>query len=305
MRTAPGMFATGLLVCITAVPLAAGIVLMSDHSPALPVAIAIAIAGAAAMLLTRDLTRAMFLGFLVVLPFDISKALLPPDTVYYYPGFWLSISDLFLLGFLLPWFFGRKLIGREPFLTNPLVPFAIVYTAYLWVSALMAVSPTHGMVMALTHTKFLVAFLAISDYVRKPADLHAAGLAFAAGLVIELTIVAAQLVTRSYLQIPGTGLADTGNLTFSGGIQTFRPTGFLKHPIALADYLVFMLLPGAALVLAGRRSIGRAWGFILLLTLGAGIALVATLSTACFQVFFATSRWPRSDCRAPRSHSDS
>lgn len=276
MRSAWGPSAAA--IPLIGIPVALGIVMLSDQSPAWPLALAFALAGAAAMLFSKDMTRALFLGFLFALPFDIAKGVLAPDVVNYYPGFWISLSDLFLYGFLAFWFFGRKLVQREPCLWHPLARFGLLYTGYLWMSAILAVDPVHGMVMAVTHTKYLVAFLAVSDYIRKPADLRAPALALSAGLALQLLMVGAQLVTRSYLQFRGTNLSDTGNLTFSGGFQAFRPTGFLKHPIALADYLAFLLLPATGLLLAGRREIGRRWIPLLLLTLGGGFALVATLS---------------------------
>jgi putative inorganic carbon (HCO3(-)) transporter len=278
MRSVWGMSVAAAGIATAGIPVAIGIVMLSDLSPALPLALALALAGAAAMLLTRDLARACFLVFLFALPFDVAKGVLPPDVVNYYPGFWISLSDVFLYGFLALWFFGRKLIGRERYRSNDLVPFALIYTGYLWLSACLAVDVWHGIVMAVTHTKYLVAFLAISDFVRKPSDLRAPAYAFSIGLALQLSMIGAQLVTRSYLQFRGTNLADTGNLTFSGGFQAFRPTGFLKHPIALADYLVFLLLPAAGLLLAGPRVIGGRWFPLLLLTAGGAFALVATLS---------------------------
>lgn len=265
-------------IALVGVPVALVLVMLADQSPAWPLALAVGLAGVAGMLLSRDLTRALFLGFLFALPFDIAKGVLAPNVVNYYPGFWISLSDLFLYGFLAFWFFGRKLVQREPWHRHALLRFGLVYTGYLWVSAILAVDPLQGMVMAVTHTKYLIAFVAVFDYVRKPADLRAAAVVLAAGLTCQLVMVGAQLVTRSYLQFRGTNLADTGNLTFSGGFQAIRPTGFLKHPIALADYLVFLLLPATGLLLAGRRVLGGRWFPLLLLTFGGGFALVATLS---------------------------
>lgn len=273
---------------LAAVLLGLTLVALSQESIAWTVLILVGLTVLAALLLSGDPPRALFLAFITTLPVGISKAVIPPDIVYYYPGLAISVADVFLLAFAPVWLYQLKVVRREALRSSPLLGFAVIYTAYLWFSAAVAVDPVAGAIMALTHTKFLLAFVIVADYVRTPGDVKAVLGAVAVGLVLQLATVAAQTVTGSALALQGSKLADPGNLTFSGGVYAFRPAGLLEHPIALADHLVFVLPALAGFAMLGPRALGLfRWWRLSALGLFTLAALLLTLSRGGWIAFAA------------------
>jgi hypothetical protein len=82
------------------------------------------------------------------------------------------------------------------------------------------------------------------------------------------------------LQLPGSrGLTSGIAVNFGGEATTVKPTGFMSHPNALAHDLTVMLLPASAPRLMGPgRLPPHIWQLSLIMTVGMGLALLATLS---------------------------
>ncbi len=228
-----------------------------------------------------DLKRVALFMLVLTTPVDLSKALIVEGGVYS-PGLSLFLSDIFFLSLLALWSFHRIIVLRTPVSLDQLHRVALLFLAWLWVSATYSQDVMAGALAALTYTKFFVTYFLLTQLIRKPADLRLVLLAFFAGFVLQALYVGAQVLTGSALEFQGAKSTHLGtHLVFgsAGGMHAFRPAGFLHHPNVLADYLVFLLPPAAALSLLGRRRIGRgAWmAAVAVLVAGTGM-LVVTLS---------------------------
>lgn len=266
---------------------AAVIVLLSDQSAVWAAVIALMLAFGAAMFWSGAPKKALFHAFLITLPVDISKALIVPVGEIYTPGLYASVSDVIFFAYAALWF-SEKILARQRLARlDAITKLAIVFTLYMWVSALVADDSFAGALVAITHTKHLLIFVIIADTIRSDRHIKEVMLALSAGLALQLAMVAAQQTTGVYIELAGAKMANPGNLVFigEGGLHTFRPTGFLNHPIMLAGYLVLLLLPLFALVLAGRRRLGRAWAVSVLLFFGAACALILTLARSGWVAF--------------------
>lgn len=228
-----------------------------------------------------DLQRVALFMLILTTPVDLSKALIVEGGVYS-PGLSLFLSDIFFLALLALWGFRRIIVLRAPVRFDHGHRVALLFLAWLWVSATYSQDVMAGVLAAVTYTKFFVTYYLLTQLIRKPADLRLVLLAFSVGFAMQVLYVAAQMLTGSSLEFQGAKATHLGtNLVFgsAGGLHAFRPSGFLHHPNVLADYLVFLLPPAAALVLLGKRVIGRgAWlAALAMLVAGTGM-LVVTLS---------------------------
>lgn len=225
-----------------------------------------------------DPTRALYSTFVVTVSIDISKALVEEGGVYE-PGLSVSLADPFLFGFLALWLFDKLFVRRERFRLDPAIVGALLLTLYLALSISWAVYPFAGGLLLVSHLKYFLVFVAVVDYVRTPALIRTTILAIAFGLCLNLAMVAAQVLSGGAIAIQGFKTAKDTVITFAeAGGGAFRPYGFLSHPNILGGYLVFLIPLMFALVLLGRRHIGRARFVSLLLLMASAAALVLSLS---------------------------
>lgn len=267
--------------------LASIVVLLSDQSLAWVILTVPALGFAAMMFLGKNPKKALLYTFLLTVPIDISKALIVPISDIYTPGLYANVSDVFFVGYALLWLFEKTLVQRVRIELDAITKLALIFTVYMWISAVLSADVFGGLLVAVTHTKFFLIFLILIDTIKEPKQLKEIMLVLAGGLLLQLGMVAAQQLTGSYLALAGAKVAETGNLVFAaaGGVHAFRPTGFLNHPILLADYLVFLLLPLFGLILLGSKRLGVVWLISLLLFFGALGALVLTLARGGWVAF--------------------
>jgi O-antigen ligase len=225
-----------------------------------------------------DPTRALYSAFVATVSIAISKGLVAEGGVYE-PGLSVSLADPFLFGFLVLWLFDKLFVRRERFRLDPAIVGALLLTLYLALSISWAVYPFAGGLALVSHVKYFAVLVAVVDYVRTPALIRTTILAIAFGLCINLAMVAAQVLTGGAIVVQGFKSAEDTVITFAeAGGGAFRPYGFLGHPNTLGGYLVFLIPPMFALVLLGRRHIGRTWFVSLLLLMASAAALVLSLS---------------------------
>ncbi len=228
-----------------------------------------------------DPTRALYSAYMVTVSINISKGLVAEGGVYE-PGLSVSLADPFLFGFLALWLFDKLLVRHERFHLDPAVIAALLLTVYLAISISWAIYPFAGGLAFVSHLKYFLVLVAVVDYVRTPALIRITILAIAFGLCINLAMVAAQVLTGGAIAIQGFKTAKDTVIMFGDAGGAFRPYGFLAHPNVLGSYLVLLIPPLFALVLLGRRSIGRVWSVALLLFMASAAALVLSLSRAAW-----------------------
>lgn len=229
------------------------------------------------MVWSGDPTRALYSAFVATVSINISKGLVAEGGVYE-PGLSVSLADPFLFGFLALWWFDKQFVRHEHFHLDPAIIAALLFTVYLAISISWAVYPFAGALAFVSHLKYFLVLVAVVDYVRTPALIRTTLLAIAFGLCINLAMVAAQVLSGGAIAIQGFKTAKDTVIMFGDAGGAFRPYGFLAHPNTLGVYLVFLIPPLFALVLLGRRIIGRAWTVALWLFMASAAALVLSLS---------------------------
>ncbi len=219
--------------------------------------------------------------FVFTIPIDMTKGIVAHGGVYT-PGLYISLSDLFFFGFFLVWIFQKMIVNREPFHVGPLGKAAILFTGYLWLSALMAYDVQAGIFAALRHSLYLVMFLSVSDYIRTTGQLRHVLLALACGFVLQIGVSVIQVGSGGSFQIQGikTALPAETRLTFdaAGGLSALRPNGLLTHPNSLGNYLDFVMVLVLSIFFMGKKMVGRTWYWSVALLFGGMGALMLTLS---------------------------
>lgn len=282
MRASPQLAWGGAAYALFALALSAacatGLVMAAHLTVPWLVLALVAMTGAAIAAWSGNPKQVLMQGFLVTVTVDISKALIVPGGVYA-PGLSLWVSDIFFCGYFVLWL-GGKILRKERLRVVPLARYGFVFVLFMWASTLYSEDPLTGALTALMNTKFYLMFLVLSDDLRRPEQLRAVLVAFAAALALQVMMTAAQLASGSYLAIQGSKVTTLGTeLAFgTGDTLTFRPSGFMQHPNVLADFLVFVLPPLTALTLLGARRLGRAWLVAAGLLLAGLAALLITLS---------------------------
>lgn len=239
-----------------------------------------------------DLKNFLLYVYFLTLPVDLTKALAVPSGTYS-PGLWLTLSDLPLIPLILLWLFDKKVVRGERLPRSGLHTIAVLNLAWCWVGAFLPHQRLVGVLAAIGYTKYYLAFLVISDFVRTPQQWRTLLQAVGLGLAVQVTMVVLQFVTNSRLEIQGEKLTTVGTrLVFEGAnaVHAFRPSGFLHHPNVLADYLVFLLPTLLAFALIGRRVLGRrAWIVSMVLLAGGFSALMISLSRGGWLAFGAAA----------------
>jgi O-antigen ligase len=264
--------------------LGGAILLLSGGSVALPAAIVVALLGLSSMVWFRGSLRRYFLVLLFfVAPFDLSKALVPPLDQFHSPGLYLSVAHLVLLGLLVAWGVERLLVRRVPLQRTPLDTLAFIYLAWIWVSALNA--PGDKLLQgstAMAYSLCVLGFYVVSHAIQSMKEVALLLKAVLLGLAVQTLHVTAQMLTHSYLPLPGSKAAQgvLSTLNFGGqDAAAFRPVGAFDHPNALADYLTLLFIPALAFVLMGPQRVARRAWWAALLTLGiSGLLLLVGLS---------------------------
>lgn len=235
----------------------------------------------------RQVRRPLLAALFFLAPIDISKAVIAPLTSRYFPagpyfspGLYVSLAQMALLGLLLAWL-GRRIVleGRPPPLTN-LDAMAFAYLAFIWLRSIGTPQGILSIGTAGSYSLSVLAFYAASHALTDRSDLRVALRASLAVLMVTLAFVVAQAVTHNPLLLPGAkGDAEGVNVSLGGAADIFRPAGLMTHPNTLAHYLVIVLPIAAAYVLMGPRRLSRSiWLAALIAGLGAGVALLTTLS---------------------------
>jgi putative inorganic carbon (hco3(-)) transporter len=295
MLSRPPLVGNHLLGISLPVVLLAGLILaISDATPVWIALLFCALLFMAVIFFMGDTKTVFLFCFIMTCTIDITKKLASEGL----QGLSISISDIFLFLFLIYWFFDKKIVRKEKIYFSTLHKVALIYLIWIWINALTSQYPLAGILPAITTIKYYLIFVALSDYIENPEHIRTILYAFGAGLALQLPMVIAQFVTKSRLELQGIKQTAIGvRLLFEqgGGIEAFRPLGFLGHPNELADYLVFILPTLFLLSFLGRRKIGRIpWLLCTSLFISGLLCLVVTLSrggwlslTVAFAVLFA------------------
>lgn len=270
--------------CIVAIAccVSVGLVLTYGLSPAWLVLCALGAVTAVVIAWSGELTETLLYGLVATAPIAITKSILARGGVYR-PGLELSLVDVFLACLLLVWVVDLVMLRKRVHMPPPGVGVVIAIFAWAWVSALTAEDKVAGVLAAVNQTKFLAEFVVLYNVVTTPRVLRRVLIAAGAGLTLNLLMAAAQTVTGSSLAVQGVkgSSAASVELVYAAvdGMRAFRPSAFVLHPNAFADYLVIVLPVPILLVLLGRRRVGGAWWWSsLVLAAGGALALLVTLS---------------------------
>jgi hypothetical protein len=275
---------------------------LAGDSLALPMLLVVALAGLAAFLWYPGPKRRMWLVTLAfIAPFDLSKAIIPPLDRFYSPGLYFSLGHAAVLALTATWLFEHLLVNRLRLPLTKLDKIGLIFLAWVWLSALAA--PGDKVLLAgsaITYSLCVLAYYVVSHATQSTRDVMGMLKAFVAGLIVQAMHVSAQMLTHSFLPLPGAKVqgAATGNvLNFGGQGEAFRPIGAFDHPNALADYLTLIWAPSMALVLMGPSRIHRrVWwvalgvltvtSVLLLLTLSRGAWAASAVGLAVIAVTF-------------------
>jgi O-antigen ligase len=267
------------LAAAGAVATALALLLAADAGAAWIGLVVIAPLAIAVVLWSADAKTLLLQATVVTMTIDITKSVIPVAERYS-PGLAVSLSDLFLAGYVLLWALDKVLVRGARAGTHPLVKLGFLYTCFLWLSAAWADYPFGAAMFAVSHTKYFLLFAVVANDVRSMRQLRAVLCAVAVALVLNVAMALLQRAAGTPLMLQGAKIATVGSELVFGesGLTAFRPGGFMQHPLALAGFLI-LVLPGLlALALLGRQALGRTLWPALGLLAGALAALVLTLS---------------------------
>lgn len=224
-----------------------------------------------------------FLGLLFTCSIDINKALIAEGGIYT-PGLSLTLSDLFLIPLLLLWA-AEKIFNHTPRIYwTRLHNYVLLFLIWFCSTAVNSESKLAGILMCVNYIKYFLIFVLLADYIQSPRQIRLALYGLTAAVCIHLLMSMVDILSGGSFAIQGTKNTTVGTqLVFenAGGLQAFRPSGFMGHPNALADFLVFVAPPLFMLVLLGSRHIGhRTWIMVTAIFGLAIVMLVLTLSRA-------------------------
>ena len=278
---------------------------LTGEAMTLPVLMVLMVGGLAVLAWYPGPQRRLWLTLLAfVVPFDLSKAVIPPLDRFYSPGLYLSIGHVALLALAATWLTEHVLVRRLRLPLTRLDKIGLVFLAWVWLSALTA--PGDKLLLAgsaITYSLCVMVYYVVSHAIQSLHDVMSMLKAFVAGLVLQTLHVSGQMLTHSFLPLPGSKVMGpiVGNmLSFGGQGEAFRPIGAFDHPNALADYLTLLWAPALALVLMGASRIHRrVWWVALGVLLVSSALLLLTLSrgawaaSAVALVFIGVIFWRR------------
>lgn len=231
----------------------------------------------------KDIQNTLFLGFIFTSSIAITKAIVASGGIYT-AGLSLTLSDLFLLPLLFLWIIDRTIIRRQAIYWSRLHLLPLLFLLWLWFTAAIAEDKSAALFMCLDYSKYTLIFVMLADYIRTPRHFRLVLLGLAAALCVHTAMALLELLAGNIINLQGTKTTPTGtSLVFdqAGGLHAFRPSGFMGHPNALSDLMVFLLPPMLLLLLLGKRYIGRSpWLAIAALFGLAVVLLLLTLSRA-------------------------
>ena len=212
---------------------------------------------------------------MATLPISINKTLWVAGTGYW-QTFSISVADVFLYPYAL-FVLSEKLMRLQSF-HKPVGWFpALLYVAWMWISAFGAANSVGGMLAAYTLTKSVLVYVLLADQLANARRFNAVLGAFAAGLLVQLPVIASQWLSGTGLQIAGARSAAVGMRVTVGDASAFRPPGLMRHPNELADYPLFLLPTALLIILAGARVTNwkiRAAAWVVLIA-GCGVLILS------------------------------
>lgn len=274
----PGAWLWGLLALVLSLAVAA---VLAGTGTALWLLAAMAMAGSALAVWTRQPRRLLLAAYFVTLPLDISKAVLAPTPEgYYSPGLYVLPSQILGLMLLLVWLLHRAFVERRGLGLGRVEWLALVFLAWLWWAAWRSPQGALALASAASYTLFALSALGVARNIRDVEDLRLVVAVSAVMVLLEMVHVAAQVATRQQLLLPGSKDALGATImNFGGEGSAFRPSGFFSHTNTLGHHVVAFLPVALSLVLLGRRHVAaRPWWVALVVFLGGAAMLVLTLS---------------------------
>jgi putative inorganic carbon (HCO3(-)) transporter len=233
-----------------------------------------------------------FLGLLFTCSIDINKALIAEGGIYT-PGLSLTLSDLFLAPLLILWIAGKIFDHNPRIYWSSLHNYVLVFLIWFCSTAINSESKLAGILMCVNYIKYFLIFVLLADYIQSPGQIRLALYGLAAAVCVHLLMSMLDIASSGSFAIQGTKNTSVGTqIVFenAGALQAFRPSGFMGHPNALADFLVFVAPPMFMLVLLGSRHIGYKTWITATAVFGiAMIMLVLTLSRAGWISFTAAA----------------
>ncbi len=224
-----------------------------------------------------------FLGLLFTCSIDINKALIAEGGIYT-PGLSLTLSDLFLIPLLMLWIAGKIFNHNPRIYWSSLHNYVLIFLIWFCSTAVNSESKLASILMCVNYLKYFLIFVLLADYIQSPVQIRLALYGLAAAVCVHLLMSMLDIASSGSFAIQGTKNTSVGTqLVFenAGGLQAFRPSGFMGHPNALADFLVFVAPPMFMLVLLGSRQIGsKVWLTVMTVFGMAMIMLLLTLSRA-------------------------
>ncbi|TDM04859.1 MAG: hypothetical protein C4K60_20655 [Ideonella sp. MAG2] len=266
-----------LLACGAAVVSA---MVMVGVSPTKSIAMVAAVLFACTFLWLRHYRASLLALSFGLVPMDMSKAVFPPVELYYSPGLYLyapQALSLVLLGMaFVRWFMVTKTLPKLEWTDG----FVAIFLAWVWISALG--SPQGGLALAtaLAYSLIVAAYYATVVSVREMRDVRAILLGVGVIVLLQLIWVAAQVVTKQPLGLPGSKNESSAFMvTFGGMGEAIRPGGFTGHPNGLAHHMVMVIPVALSLALLGYRFVSaRVLAFVWAVLLVAAVMLAQTLS---------------------------
>lgn len=280
MRGAPPLLDAAfwaLLACGVAVVSA---MVMVGVPPAKSVVLVVVVLFACVFLWLRNYRASLLALTFGLLPMDVSKAVFPPVELYYSPGLYVYAPQalcVVLLG--MAFVHGVMVSKRLPKLesTDALVA---LFLAWVWISAIG--SPQGGLAMATAFAQTLIvaSYYAAVVSIREMRDVRAILFGVGCIVLLQLVWVAAQVITKQPLGLPGSKQETSASVvTFGGMGEAIRPGGFAGHPNGLAHHMVMVLPVALAFALLGYRFIAaRVLTFVWAVLLVSVVMLAQTLS---------------------------
>jgi O-antigen ligase len=276
-----------ILTIASSIALAVGVIVESENSPKTALLWVLAVALLASVVWLHLPQRRPLIGLLfLTAPFDVSKAVVPPLAQFYSPGLYVTVGEGVLLLLGLVWAVKRVLVQRLPLPFTKLDRLACGFGALIWLGTLHAHAGLLIYASAVSYSICVLSFYVVSHAVQTKADLRLILKMTVVGFALQAMLVAAQLITHSFLSLPGSKIPGSGA---GGAVQaqllealltpSFRPIGAFDHPNALADYLTLLVPPALALVLMSRRRLPMyVWMVAAVLWVTSSVLLLLTLS---------------------------
>jgi O-antigen ligase len=278
--TSVSRVALTLLACAV---VAAAMLADADQSAKAAVAVVVGAGLVCGMLWFGGPQKKFLLGLLfLTAPFDISKAVIPPLDRFYSPGLYVTICQAVMLALGLVWGVERVFVKRLRLPFTTLDALALAYLGLVWIGALHAQAGLLAYASAVAYTLCVLGFYVVSHAIETKSDVRVMLAMVIAGFCFQAVYVAAQMLTQSFLTLPGAKVAPVGTqgvVYEAEQVAAFRPIGSFDHPNALADYLTLLLAPALALVLLSRSRLPpRIWTIGVLILVIGGSLLLLTLS---------------------------